>query len=156
MHRCRPPAAAATRLQNKDDLDADEEAAVERLCSWLSQGGVLQHDGDGDDDASALDETQREFLLSYRLPAGANGGACVSRRHYILPQRGAARQQQQQQLQDGDGGCIGDGSAEMRRGAGEPGQDAAAATLSHCDVGGEAAADNPQLLEQMQAVRCSS
>ena len=154
-----PPPATRPTLQRKAELDAEEAAAVERLCSWLSQGMLHQGDDDDgdDDDASALDETQREFLLSYRLPAGADGGACGARRQYILPQRAARhqqhQQQQQQQQQDGDGGYIDDGSGDMRRGVGESGRGAAAAaTLSHSDVGGEAA-DDPQLLEQMQAVR---
>lgn len=76
-----------TREQRKEDLDQEEEYAVERLCSWLArvQGADPVID-------AALDDAQREFLLSYRLPEG--GGDAVPgapdaapQRQFILPQR---------------------------------------------------------------------
>jgi hypothetical protein len=73
--------------QRKEDLDEDEEFAVERLCSWLSR----VHGADPLAADDVLDETQREFLLSYRLPDSAGADASPGRspngRQYILPQR---------------------------------------------------------------------
>lgn len=78
---------ALNRLRKKEDLDSDEEYAVERLCSWLSRVGGADPLLD-----EVLDETQREFLLSYRLPEAeadsTPGGRQRSRnRQYILPER---------------------------------------------------------------------
>lgn len=60
---------------------------MERLCSWLSR--VQGADPLVDD---VLDETQREFLLSYRLPEAATDSTPGGRprqpgRQYILPHR---------------------------------------------------------------------
>lgn len=60
---------------------------MERLCSWLSRVGGADPLLD-----EVLDETQREFLLSYRLPEAeadsTPGGRQRSRnRQYILPER---------------------------------------------------------------------
>ncbi|KAL4441504.1 hypothetical protein ABPG77_002008 [Micractinium sp. CCAP 211/92] len=78
---------ALSRLRKKEDLDADEEYAVERLCSWLSRVGGADPLLD-----EVLDETQREFLLSYRLPEAEADSTPGSRqrsrnRQYILPER---------------------------------------------------------------------
>ncbi|PRW56816.1 3, 5 -cyclic phosphodiesterase pde-4 [Chlorella sorokiniana] len=85
---------AIDRLKRKEDLTADEEYAVERLCSWLArvQGADPLLD-------EALDDAQREFLLSYRLPApeadtpggGRRSIARTAPRQYILPARSGAR-----------------------------------------------------------------
>lgn len=70
--------------QKKEDLEQEEEYAVERLCSWLArvQGADPLLD-------EALDDAQREFLLSYRLPEpGADSThSAAPPRQYILPQR---------------------------------------------------------------------
>ena len=76
-------------MQRKEELDGDEEYAVERLLSWLSRVGGADGNPLLDE---VLDETQREFLLSYRLPESeadsTPGGSAQQRsRQYILPAR---------------------------------------------------------------------
>ncbi|KAL4444281.1 hypothetical protein ABPG75_012018 [Micractinium tetrahymenae] len=78
---------ALGRLRKKEDLDSDEEYAVERLCSWLLRVGGADPLLD-----EVLDETQREFLLSYRLPEAEadstpGGRQRLRNRQYILPER---------------------------------------------------------------------
>lgn len=78
--------ATLPAAQRKEDLNSEEEYAVERLCSWLAQvQGTVPFLDD------ALDDAQREFLLSYRLPEAeadsTPGGGGGGGRQYILPQR---------------------------------------------------------------------
>jgi hypothetical protein len=108
------PALPAPSLpQRKEELDQDEEYAVERLCSFLAR---VQGAGDPLADDSLLDETQREFLLSYRLPtcveADSASSPGVAARQYILPHRNA---------RGGGGGDGGGGacSAEPSRASSE-------------------------------------
>ena len=129
LEKCLPPLPAWTFPQKKEELDQDEEYAVERLCSFLAR---VQGAGDPLVDDSLLDETQREFLLSYRLPtcveADSASSPGVAARQYILPHRNARGGG------DGCGAC----SAEPSRASSEE-----AEPLNHAD---------PELQELLRAV----
>mgnify|MGYP001121122773 FL=1 len=51
-------------MQRTEPLDAEEEFAVERLCSWLSKG--VGEDTVPSPLESLLDDSQRAYLLSFR------------------------------------------------------------------------------------------
>lgn len=148
----RPLPACAARLQKKEDLDADEEYAVERLCSWLSRVGGADPLLD-----EVLDETQREFLLSYRLPEAEADSTPGSRqrsrnRQYILPER------LPRNAASGAGSGAGSG-ANSAAGSGslpalQEGNTCGCETPGRsCSEDAEAAND-PALQEQLQAVSC--
>lgn len=115
---------------------------MERLCSWLAR----VHGADPLLD-EALDDAQREFLLSYRLPAPEadtpGGGsrrsiACTAPRQYILPARSGARTPR---------GSCGSAADLAAAAAGEPSR--------HSSEEGEALVDanDPELQRMLRAVR---
>ena len=112
---------------------------MERLCSWLAR----VHGADPLLD-EALDDAQREFLLSYRLPApeadtpgeGRRSIARTAPRQYILPARNGARTPR--------GSCG--SAADLAAAGGEPSR--------HSSEEGEAllGANDPEVQQMLRAV----
>ena len=133
------PCPSPSARQRKEDLTSDEEYAVERLCSWLAR----VHGADPLLD-EALDDAQREFLLSYRLPApeadtpggGRRSIARTAPRQYILPARSGARTPR--------GSCG--SAADLVAPGGEPSR--------HSSEEGEAllGANDPEVQQMLRAV----
>lgn len=121
---------------------------MERLCSWLArvQGADPLLD-------AALDDAQREFLLSYRLPEGGGDAAApgapaaAPQRQFILPQRAS---------RSGSAGASAGSAAAAADGSNGNGCDACATLAGDVSRASseevEAGVNDPELQEVLRTV----